>query len=114
RWLPPGSVSDFRNLIRRSPHKISVMKTRIVLPFLSAITCRPHASLLGILLLFSTSCEDVLVEEPKTVAAELFYNTAEEVEVAVNASYSPWRTVTHAVYSGVLDMHTDYGYGRGS
>lgn len=95
-------------------HKEFAMKTRIVLSYLEKLLCRPHAGLLAVLLLIGTSCEDVLMEEPKTVAAELFYNTAEEVEVAVNAIYSPWRTNTHAVYSGVLDIHTDYGYGRGS
>lgn len=90
------------------------MKTSIVLSNLLKVVSAPHAGLLVLLLLASSSCEDVLVEKPKTVAAELFYNTAEEVEVAVNAIYSPWRSVTHAVYSGVLDIHTDYGYGRGS
>ena len=70
--------------------------------------------LLLVLLLSAVSCDDVLTEAPKTVAAENFYNTAEEVETAVNAIYSPWRTNTHAVYTGVLDIHTDYGYGRGS
>lgn len=74
----------------------------------------PHAGWLALLLLIGISCDDALVEAPKTVAEELFYNTAEEVETATNAIYSPWRTVSHAVYSGVLDIHTDYGYGRGS
>lgn len=58
-------------------------------------------------------CEGLLIEEPKTVAAETFYNTAEEVETAVNAIYSPLRA-TRAEQIVVLDAHTDWGYGRGS
>lgn len=90
------------------------MKTRHRFPKTLKGIVRPRLGLLILLFLVATSCEDVLVEAPKTVAEELFYNTAEEVEVAVNAIYSPWRTNTQAVYSGVLDIHTDYGYGRGS
>lgn len=72
-----------------------------------------------IILLFSATawmlvgCEGLLIEEPKTVAAETFYNTAEEVETAVNAIYSPLRA-TRAEQIVVLDAHTDWGYGRGS
>ena len=90
------------------------MKTRVVLSNVLQENGKVFAGLLVFLMFSATSCEDLLVEKPKTVAAELFYNTAEEVEVAVNAIYSPWRTNTQAVYSGVLDIHTDYGYGRGS
>src|SRR5690606_20749480 len=57
--------------------------------------------------------KDILEEDPKTVAAELFYNTPEEVEAAVNASYSPIRS-NYAEQIAVLDAHTDWGYGRGS
>lgn len=60
-----------------------------------------------------TSCEDMLAEEPKTIAAELFYNTPEEVESAVNAIYVPLRA-TRAEQVAILDAHTDWGYGRGS
>ncbi|MEQ6120816.1 RagB/SusD family nutrient uptake outer membrane protein [Reichenbachiella sp. MALMAid0571] len=59
------------------------------------------------------SCEDMLEEEPKAVAAELFYNTAEELEAGVNAIYSPMRG-GRAEFIAVLDAHTDWGYGRGS
>lgn len=88
------------------------MKSPFVLPsFLQHV----RVSLaVGLIALLVVSCDDVLIEAPKTVAVENFYNTAEEVETAVNAIYSPWRTSTHAVYTGVLDIHTDYGYGRGS
>src|SRR5690554_1515832 len=59
------------------------------------------------------SCDDMLAESPKTIAAELFYNTPEEVESAVNAIYVPLRSVS-AEQVAVLDAHTDWGYGRGS
>lgn len=61
-----------------------------------------------------TSCSNNFLEEsPKEVTEELFYNTAEEVEAAVNASYSPIRYI-YAEQVAVLDAHTDWGYGRGS
>lgn len=60
-----------------------------------------------------SACEGLLIEKPKTVAAETFYNTAEEVETAVNAIYSPIRA-TRAEQIVVLDAHSDWGYGRGS
>ncbi|AHM58386.1 RagB/SusD domain-containing protein [Flammeovirgaceae bacterium 311] len=65
------------------------------------------------MLLVFTSCEDILEEQPKTVAVENFYNTAEEVETATNAIYAPLRS-TRAEHIAVLDAHTDWGYGRGS
>src|SRR5690554_128111 len=60
------------------------------------------------------SCEDVLEERPKTVAVEVFYNTAEEVETAVNAIYTPLRSNNMVEQVVILDTHTDWGYGRGS
>ena len=59
------------------------------------------------------SCDDMLAESPKTIAAELFYNTPEEVESAVNAIYVPLRS-SRAEQVAILDAHTDWGYGRGS
>lgn len=70
--------------------------------------------MLSLLFLFTSCDKDILTEKPKTVAVENFYNTAEEVETAVNAIYNQWRTTSYTVYQGVLDIHTDYGYGRGS
>lgn len=68
-----------------------------------------------LLLPILASCSnDILIEEPKTVAAELFYNTREEVEAAVNASYAPIRSNIYAEQIVILDAHTDWGYGRGS
>lgn len=65
------------------------------------------------MLTLCTSCEDILEEEPKNVAAELFYNTADELEAGVNAIYQPMRG-NRAEFIVVLDAHTDWGYGRGS
>jgi len=60
------------------------------------------------------SCEDLLEERPKTVAEELFYNTPEEVETAVNAVYLPFKGATWSELIARLDAHTDWGYGRGT
>lgn len=60
------------------------------------------------------SCEDMLKEEPKSVAAELFYNTKEEVGAAVNAIYSPLRNGTMPNYIATLECQSDWMYGRGS
>lgn len=69
---------------------------------------------LWILLLFS-SCEESLVEKPKDIVAENYYNTAPEIEAAINAIYSPLRAATFiGNYIVILDTHTDWGYGRGS
>ncbi len=69
---------------------------------------------LVIAVIFMSSCEDMLKEEPKSVAAELFYNTREEVEAAVNAIYSPLRDGTMANYIATLECQSDWMYGRGS
>ncbi|MFC5412974.1 RagB/SusD family nutrient uptake outer membrane protein [Larkinella bovis] len=64
-----------------------------------------------------TSCEDVLQENPKSLAVETFYNTKAEVESAVNAIYVPLRSSSTngmGVYIAVLEAHIDYAYGRGS
>ncbi|QDK77888.1 RagB/SusD family nutrient uptake outer membrane protein [Spirosoma sp. KCTC 42546] len=71
--------------------------------------------LLSIIVL--TSCENVLKEEPKSLAVETYYNTPAEVQAAVNAIYTPLRdsnTSGMGVYIAVLEGHIDYGYGRGS
>lgn len=65
------------------------------------------------LITLSTSCKDVLEEKPKSLAVEVFYNTPAEVESAVNAIYSPLRTVM-AEYTATLECMSDLSYGRGS
>lgn len=58
------------------------------------------------------SCEDSLLEEPKSVSAEFFYNAPEEVQTAVNAVYLPLRQAWLLV--GFNSAHSDHAYGRGS
>lgn len=60
-----------------------------------------------------TSCDDRLEEQPKTVVAENYYQTVDEIETATNAIYSPLRSV-RSEQVAVLSAHTDWGYGRGS
>ena len=68
------------------------------------------------LILSLLSCEDVLVEKPKAVAVETFYNTANEVEAAVNAAYAQLRATNGITgqLGAQLEAYTDYSYGRGS
>lgn len=64
-------------------------------------------------IIFLVSCEDILVEHPKTLAVENFYNTNDEVATSVNAIYVPLRgTIEEQIV--ILDVHNDWGYGRGS
>lgn len=65
-----------------------------------------------LVMLFITSCEDALEENPRSLAVENFYNTTKEVEAAVNAIYSPLRLAYYTI--GVNSAHSDYAYGRGS
>ncbi|WP_461533398.1 RagB/SusD family nutrient uptake outer membrane protein [Sinomicrobium sp.] len=68
----------------------------------------------GLCLTILSSCSDSKLDEnPKSIVEELFYNTREELEAAVNACYSPIRA-EYAEQIAVLDAHTDWGYGRGS
>ncbi len=67
-----------------------------------------------LVVLFVTACDEMLEEAPKSVAVEVFYNTAEEVEAAVNAIYTPLRINTFANYVATLECQSDWMYGRGS
>ena len=62
------------------------------------------------------SCTDKLIEEPKSLASENFYNTAAEVEAAVNAIYGPMRLDNGLSinYPSQLEGLADYGNSRGS
>ncbi|TDB62334.1 RagB/SusD family nutrient uptake outer membrane protein [Arundinibacter roseus] len=66
------------------------------------------------LLLGLASCEEALVEKPKFIVVENFFNTSDEVEAAVNAIYSPLRATNYTVYETSLECQADYAYGRGS
>lgn len=61
-------------------------------------------------------CNDELIEKPKSLSAENFYNTYDEAEAAVNAIYGPMR-VNNALginYPAQLEGLADYGNSRGS
>lgn len=60
------------------------------------------------------SCDDVLREEPRSVAVETFFNTAAEVETAVNGIFTPLRSSNYAVYETTLECQSDFTSGRGS
>lgn len=64
---------------------------------------------------FLFSCKKELTEEPKSIAAEVFYNTPQEVEAAVNAIYGPLRNdnCMGGLYPAQLETYGDYAYGRG-
>ncbi|MFN4146566.1 MAG: RagB/SusD family nutrient uptake outer membrane protein [Runella sp.] len=73
--------------------------------------------LLPFLGLWGLSCsDDVLKEAPKSLAVETFYNTAAEVEAAVNAIYTPLRAdnCLGGLYPAQHEAYTDYSFGRGS
>jgi hypothetical protein len=75
-----------------------------------------EVSFIGIVFMaFFSSCQKNLEEHPKSIAVETFYNTATEVEAAVNAIYTPLRsTDIMSSYLPELEPYVDYGYGRGS
>ncbi|HTF30058.1 MAG TPA: RagB/SusD family nutrient uptake outer membrane protein, partial [Flavitalea sp.] len=62
------------------------------------------------------SCKKQLEEKPKSIAAEMFYNTPAEVEAGLNAIYEPVRNGSSlgALYQIQLEIYTEYMYGRGS
>lgn len=68
---------------------------------------------LGVLALF-LACEKALEEAPRQISEENFYNTAEEVEAAVNAIYNPLRKDLMPNYIATLECQSDWMYGRGS
>ena len=75
-----------------------------------------EAALVSIILCGLNSCSQLLEEAPKAIAIETFYNTAGEVETAVNASYQQLRATNNisGQLGAQLEAYTDYSYGRGS
>ncbi len=67
-----------------------------------------------ICVLVLSACEDSLIEKPKSIVVETFFNTAAEVESATNAIYTPLRSNDYTVYETTLECQADYAYGRGS
>ena len=66
--------------------------------------------------ILSFSCADVLIESPKSIAVETFYNTSGEVESAIGAIYIPIRGNNSfgAVYLAIQEAFSDFFLGRGS
>lgn len=69
-----------------------------------------------LLLVVCSSCQESLEEAPKSLAVETFYNTALEVEAAVNAIYAPLRNnnCLGGLYPAQVEAYSDYVYGNGS
>ena len=71
--------------------------------------------ILGIVtLLFVAGCTDLLTEDPKAVATETFYNTADEIESAVYSVYRPIRDAIGANGGSWVfnSAEVDYAVGR--
>jgi len=100
-----------------SVFKLSNLKTMKKLNSYHRSPAIPNAGkiVLCIILMASLgSCEEALEENPKFIVVENFFNTATEVESAVNAIYSPLRANNYTVYETTLECQAEYAYGRGS
>ena len=60
------------------------------------------------------SCEDLLTEQPKRIAAETFYNTPEELDAAVIAIYNQLQYGLRKNIQSIPESQIDYGFARGS
>ena len=70
--------------------------------------------LLSLVALF-LSCEKSLIEEPKSISTNNFYNSSSDVEAAVAAAYDPIRGTGGSINAtSLLESFADYQYGRGS
>ena len=78
------------------------------------IFCIPYFMVL--MLLLCTSCSKELIEHPKSLSAEGFYNTNLEVESALNAIYSPLKgeSIMGAFYEVIQDVMSDFFFPNGS
>lgn len=75
-----------------------------------------HSFLLIFTALLMASCSKLLEEKPKSIAAEVFYNTPAEVESGLNAIYTPIRGSGNlgALYECQQEIYGEYLIGRGS
>jgi hypothetical protein len=64
-----------------------------------------------LLTIFFVSCDEMLVEAPKALVVEEYYNTPAEVEAGLAAIYSPLRGRMSGWWIGVLESHTEWGSG---
>lgn len=71
---------------------------------------------ISIFLFVSFSCEEALVEKPKKVAIENYYNTNDELETGIRAIYVPIKNVNcmGGRYPSLLTSLADYTKNRGS
>lgn len=67
-----------------------------------------------LVLILLGGCSDILEENPKSIASETFYNTADEVEASVNAIYDPLHQGGFTSYFTLLEGLSDNVYGKGS
>lgn len=58
------------------------------------------------------ACEDGLLERPKAITVENFYNTPSEAETGIAAIYLPLRSAFGAVYLATHEASTDYFVAR--
>lgn len=58
------------------------------------------------------SCKKTLMESPKSLTVEAFYNTPAEVEAGLAAIYQPLRGDMSGWWLAILETHTDWGGGR--
>lgn len=65
----------------------------------------------AITILIAGSCKDVLLEKPKSLTVEEFYNTAQEVESGLAAIYSPIRASIGQYWNCILESQTEWGGG---
>jgi hypothetical protein len=62
----------------------------------------------------SISCSEVLIETPKSIATETFYNTDAEAIAATNAAYAPIISSDFGSYYTLLESMADNVIGKGS
>lgn len=66
-------------------------------------------------LVLLVACNKDLIEHPKSIAAETFYNTPSEVEAGLNAIYASLKGgAMSGLYISLLQIPSEYNYGRGS
>lgn len=58
------------------------------------------------------SCKKTLLESPKGLTVEAFYNTPAEVEAGIAAIYEPLRKDMSGWWLAILETHTDWAGGR--
>lgn len=68
-----------------------------------------YTGVLGLILL--VSCQDALLEQPRALMVESFYNTPAEVEAGLAAIYAPIRGSMSGWWIGALDCQAEWGAG---